>query len=253
MTPLSRGNIADYAETREIMKRPMSLGNYLQRVMPRSVFTVCGVIKRLEVNYGHWNSIRRKSAVDNQGKPIAWYSYPALDYINQLDFSAKRVFEYGSGNSSLFWASISKSTASVEDNPAWFNKISGRAMPNLTIRLITDKDRYVNEIGNYEPFDVIVVDGSYRYACAGKAVSRLAAGGMIILDNSDLYIQTARLLREADLIQVDMTGFSPMVYYTTTTSFFLHRQFAFRPRAAHQPQRGVGGMMHILEDENAPT
>jgi hypothetical protein len=70
---------------------------------------------------------------------------------------------------------------------------------------------------------------------------------MIILDNSDWLPESSRLLRESGLIEIDMTGFAPINDYTHTTSFYLHREFAFRPRHDRQPIAGVGSQQNQWE------
>ena len=95
-----------------------------------------------------------------------------------------------------------------------------------------------------DKFDVIVVDGLVtgrtRIKGARAALRHLREGGMIILDNSDWLPESARYLRHAGLIQVDMTGFTPGNDYTSTTTFFLRRDFAFEPLHARQPMPGTG-------------
>ncbi len=59
---------------------------------------------------------------------------------------------------------------------------------------------------------------------------------MIILDNSDWYKNTAKLLRDKlDLIEVDFHGFGPINNYTWTTSIFFSRNFRFSPINDIQP------------------
>src|SRR5688572_10403591 len=50
------------------------------------------------------------------GQPIPWYTYPAIEFIRQLDFSQSTVFEYGSGNSTMFWAASAARVISVEED-----------------------------------------------------------------------------------------------------------------------------------------
>ena len=59
-------------------------------------------------NFGHQISVIKKESVDKDGNPVPWYTYPALEYINNLDFKDMSVFEYGSGNGSIFWGKKSK-------------------------------------------------------------------------------------------------------------------------------------------------
>jgi precorrin-6B methylase 2 len=185
------------------------------------------------------------AAIDNNSNPIPWYTYPAIEYIKQLDFSQKTIFEYGSGNSSLFWAGISKSVISVENDEDWYKKvIENNHFENLKINLIQDEEGYCKHILSYqEDFDVIIIDGNFsRYKCAQFAINKIAEGGLIILDNADWWVKTSEFLRSSNLIEVDMTGFSPINGYTLTTSFFLHRKFDFQPKSKHQPEHGLGAL-----------
>jgi hypothetical protein len=214
----------------------------LKRLVPMSVKTTIKCWKILELEYGHRRSYLSQSCVDREGKPIPWYTYPAIEYIRQLDFSDKVIFEYGSGNSSRFWSALAKRVVSVEDDKEWYEKIQTSSGDNSKLVLATDKTAYIDEILNYDPFDVIIVDGSHRYECAQQALKRLRPGGLIILDNSDWFVKTTRLLRESDLIQVDMAGFAPINAYTSTTSFFFHREFNFPSKGANQPEHGIGSL-----------
>jgi hypothetical protein len=198
----------------------------------------------LKSDYGH----ELQAIVDKEGCPLPWFTYPAIEYIMQLDFSDKLIFEYGCGNSTLFWGTIAKRVVSVDDNQEWFQKIARRVSDNTSIKLITERISYITEILNYDLFDVVIVDGSYRYECAQQAIKRLRPGGMIILDNSDWCIKTARLLREANLIEVDMSGFGPYNPYTWTTSFFLHREFNFQPKGINQPEHGIGSWKKYIPE-----
>jgi hypothetical protein len=72
-------------------------------------------------------------------------------------------------------------------------------------------------------------------------------GGMIVLDNADWLPESSRLLREAGLIEIDMTGFSPINDYTSTTSLYLHRAFRFAPLLERQPTPGIGAHAYNWE------
>src|SRR5216117_3805614 len=53
------------------------------------------------------------------GQSAPWYTYPAIEFLRQLDFSDRTVFEYGSGMSTMFWAKKAKHVVSVEDDEQW--------------------------------------------------------------------------------------------------------------------------------------
>jgi hypothetical protein len=208
------------------------------------------IINTLEYGHGHLQSFRRGLPVDAKGAPLPWYTYPSIEYLQQLDFCSANVFEFGSGNGSLYWSSCSKRVRSVESDAPWYARMRLKAPSNLSLVPAWTEEEYVESIhAEGTMYSVIVVDGIYRLACAEAAVQRLANGGMIILDNSDWFVRSAKVLREANLIQVDFTGFGPVNYHTWTTSLFLSRDFSFRPRNANQPSRGVGSILMNQIDE----
>src|SRR5262245_31531933 len=79
--------------------------------------------KILWFSYGHLKSVRAGRSVDAAGRPIPWYTYPAIEYLRQLDLSEKTVFEYGSGNSTLFWAECAARVVTVEDDERWSERL----------------------------------------------------------------------------------------------------------------------------------
>lgn len=224
-------------------------GRIVQKVpLLRAAVTAIRLFKRLEFDYGHMYTALKWSCVDRERNPIPWYTYPAIEYIKQLDFSEKTVFEFGAGNSTLFWGSVAKQVVSVENNAGWYERISKEAGDNARITLARDKKTYVQHILTTDgDFDVIVIDGSHRYDCAQAAISKLRCGGVIILDNSDWHVRAAQSLRESGLIQVDMTGLGPIGHYAWTTTFFFHRQFSFSPAGDRQPQHGIGSLRQSAE------
>ena len=106
-----------------------------------------------------------------------------------------------------------------------------------------------------EKYDVIVVDGKRRAECAANAVKALAAGGLVILDDSDRintsleYFNAVKCLREANLLQVDFYGFCPMNNYTKTTSLFFSRDFDFKSQYEVQPINGWGNIWSMSRKE----
>jgi hypothetical protein len=202
----------------------------------------------LDEDMGHHRSRSTGAPVTRTGEPLPWYTYPAIEYLQQLDFRHRRVFEWGSGNSSLFWAGVADHVTSVEDDADWFARVNGGKRPNQTLRLATGPDEYVGALAaEGEKFDVIVVDGSHRYACAQIAAQRLARGGLVILDNADWFPHSASALRAANLLQVDMTGFGPVNKYVWTTSLFFDRSFDDRG-SQRRPRHGIGALVKTVDE-----
>ncbi|MBR1605744.1 MAG: SAM-dependent methyltransferase [Alphaproteobacteria bacterium] len=195
-------------------------------------------------------TIDEKICVDKDGNPIPWYTYPAIEYLSQFDYRDKEIFEYGCGNSSMFWAERAQKVTSIEDNLKWFDKWQQEFFhPKLDIRWRDEGEIYENAIfEDNKKYDVIIVDGKRRAECALAAVKALAQGGMIILDDSDRintsqeYVKAVAALQQADLIQIDFYGFCPMNNYTKTTSLFLSRDFRFESQYKVQPINGLGNL-----------
>ncbi len=194
------------------------------------------------ISYGWLRSQREKRCVDAVGNPIPWFTYPAIDFLSGLNLSCKRVFEWGSGNSTLFWGGVAYEVISVETSLQWYEYLAPRVPTNCLV-LLSNKDRlsYVEVIDKYDRFDVIVIDGEveHRKECCLHALEHIGESGIIILDNSDRCVGSTEVLRGANLIQVDFTGFAPLNVYAHTTSIFFTRGYDFAPRHGRQPQRSV--------------
>ena len=208
------------------------------------------VVEVLQNDFALEKSIDEKVCLDKDGNPIPWYTYPAIEYLSQLDYSDKKVFEYGCGYSSIFWALRAKSVVSIEDNESYYKRWSGEFCElNLQIKHREERDVYENAIFEEDDaYDIIVVDGKRRFECATAAVKKLVKGGIIILDDSDRintsdeYLNAVKVFKDANLIQIDFYGFCPMNNYTKTTSVFLSRDFDFKSKFEVQPINGLGNL-----------
>ncbi|HVE60483.1 MAG TPA: hypothetical protein VNA26_01600 [Chitinophagaceae bacterium] len=217
-----------------LIPKPFRSGNLYRD----SYEVAMGMLKK----YGWIKSKREGKCVDREGNPIPWITYPAIDFLSQLDCSERSVFEYGSGFSTLFWASRAKNVVAVESDLKWYNKIKSEVPSNCEILFSSDDlAEYSNQISNYGKFDVITIDGLAitRPSCSIMALLHIKESGFIILDNSDTCLNSAYILRSAGLIQVDFTGFAPLDSHAHTTSIFLTRGYDFQPRNGQQPHKSV--------------
>lgn len=207
------------------------------------------LVRILLVKHGHFRSVVNGVPVAASGEPLPWFTYPAIEYLKQFDFSDKRVFEYGAGNSSLFWAAHAREVVAVESDPQWFSKISGISPSNLHLNLHTDKQGYVSCITRQEgSFDVIVIDGRWRNDCVDTAIDRLGTGGIVIIDNSDRYSRACGLLRDGGYFQMDFNGFGPINGYAWTTSMFIKAGTTLQSR--YSAAAPIGGLNETASDED---
>lgn len=172
--------------------------------------------------YAQLRTMNSGLPMDASGQAIPWFTYPATDFLSQLDFAGCNVFEYGSGQSTLFWAKRAKNVCSTEADSDWYNKVLSKAPANVQLQLAENAKDYAGSI-TYRSmlFDVIVVDGIHRYKCIDYVDSHLKNTGFIIFDNSDWYPNCCARLRDMGFIQLDYCGFGPINNYTWCTSFFL--------------------------------
>jgi hypothetical protein len=224
--------------------------------MPLNWRTSFRVTRTLWFGYGHLYSVSKKQSIDARGEPIPWYTYPAIEYLRQLDFSDKSVFEYGSGNSTIFWSRNARRVVSVEHDLAWHQRVSPQVTAAAAVIFEPDLESFVSTIDRVPGgFDVIVVDGPARgltrLKCCKAARAHLNEGGVIILDNSEWLPESTAFLRSTGLLQVDMTGFAPLNANTGTTSFFFDRQFNVRPKRERQPAHGIGSLTSDWESRRS--
>ena len=208
------------------------------------------VLNYIEGTLGGCESSKCKLPVDRFRCPLPWYTYPAIEYLQQFDFSKCDIFEYGSGNSSKFWAQRAQTVISVESDLKWYESGIHDLSSNQKLLLMTEKTEYVNALHlNDCYFDTIVIDGVYRFNCAIEAVKRINSGGIILLDNSDWFPNTAKFLRGAGFNQVDFIGVGPINSYAWCTSLFFQKQLAVPRRSDQEIVEVQGGIEQVSEED----
>jgi hypothetical protein len=171
--------------------------------------------------YGQLRTFDIHRPVDNVGHALPWFTYPAIEYLKRFNCNGWRVFEYGAGQSTIYWARRGAIVTSVEHNEKWFLEIKENASPHATISHRNDKNSYVNAITEAKaPFNAIVIDGVWREACAEACIPFLCDDGILILDNSDWYHKAGAKIRKKGFLEVSFSGFGPVNGYTWTTSLF---------------------------------
>lgn len=228
-------------------------------------------------SYGWQTSKRAQEPVDASGNPIPWITYPALSVLQTVALPHYRVFEYGCGNSSLWWARHTNSVISVEHNSGWAAKVAAKAPSNLKVLLRSQQTSepepdlvkaflarkpnlylsgsaeldvehgmqtdgfydYAMQATKQDPFDVIVVDGMARSLTAWVAAHCLAPDGFIVFDNSDRYQYNAgyEALYDLGFGRVDFWGPGPVNPESWCTSIFYRTQKWSYPLITVSPKR----------------
>jgi hypothetical protein len=157
---------------------------------------------------------------------IPWITFDAFDYLDANLSSDLRIFEWGSGGSTLYWLRRNASLiVSIEHDPQWFSRMSTMTdgSSNLDYRLVlpeilpagsasgdrSDPDAYVADDPGFSGytfqryaaaidsfpvgyFDLVMIDGRARPACIKHGSVKVRTGGFLVLDNADRPYYLAR-------------------------------------------------------------
>lgn len=198
----------------------------------------------LEQRWRHW-AYSLSLVHDSQAMAdldVPWWTYRAIaqvdDWLRSRHVPA-RVFEYGSGASTVWLARRVAEVHSVEHDADFARLMAGALAghPHATVRVVEgvhcaapatpsakegygglDFTSYVGAIDDVPgSFDLVVIDGRARSACLQAAVSRLAEDGLIVFDNSRRRRYRASIER-AGLDETALRGLTPTLPYPEQTS-----------------------------------
>lgn len=148
-----------------------------------------------------------------------WLSFPAIEFLEKYLKPEHRVFEFGGGGSTLFFAKRVAFLATVENNKGWFSDlekiVAERGFKNWQGHFVGPEkiangqprdasrpedfataspgeadhsyEKYAKTIHLFpeSSFDLILVDGRSRVSCVAESLVHLKKGGLLILDNAE--------------------------------------------------------------------
>lgn len=168
------------------------------------------------------------------GKP--WWSFGAVQEISGHIDKKSKIFEFGSGGSSVFLAEKAGHVVSVEDNEKWAEDVrktaAKRNIHNLKILCHPydfgeckefENSSYFNCLTQKE-YDLIIVDGQegaihVRDRCFWHAEKSIKKNGVILVDDSYRYPQIKKNNRARHIKVFKGLGFC-RAGVTETTLFF---------------------------------
>jgi predicted O-methyltransferase YrrM len=163
-------------------------------------------------------------AVAADGSPLPWYTYPAIRFLEDRIPAGARVFEFGMGNSTLWWSRRAARIVTCESDQAWFDRIAPEMPANVDAVVKSEtSDAYVAAAADHgEAFDILVLDGRRRVECCRHSLPLLAKGGVVVWDNSDRprYEEGYELLRATGFKSLPFWGMAPMNIKEACTSIF---------------------------------
>ena len=174
---------------------------------------------------GWLNTFKKGNPIDSNFKPIPWFTYSAIDFLDgQLrpDFT---LLEFGGGNSTLYFAERMKGVVSFEHDSAWYNKLQLKVPQNVELILTSSEsaEEYLSKSKNLmKRFDLVVIDGLFRNECLSSSMNLINNNGIIILDDSERsdYEDGIRVLIDIGFKKLDFTGIAPGIFFKKCTTIF---------------------------------
>jgi hypothetical protein len=176
---------------------------------------------------GWFRSFHHKQSVDRNGHAIPWLSYSFIHFLEPRLHKQMNLFEYGCGNSTIWFAQRVNWVDAVENDKNWIAKIQNQLSDNTAIvyRKVQENENgeYAKAIATTGKFyDIVVVDGRDRNHCIKQAEKYLSPQGVIVLDNSDRpdYQEGINFLLSKGFKKIDFIGIVPIVAMVSSTSVF---------------------------------
>jgi len=160
-----------------------------------------------------WSLLKRSNALKDR---VPWIVYAARAHVRSRLHQEARVFEYGAGGSTLWFADLGCHVTSVEHDAAWHALVNDRLTPlersRVTCLLAPPQpldeegapaenlfrsgddrlrgisfEKYVTAIDSQPDasLDLVLVDGRARSRCLVRAWPKVRPGGLLVLDDSD--------------------------------------------------------------------
>lgn len=125
---------------------------------------------------------------DEDGNVNPWWGKTIIDLVVKKLSKDMRVFEWGMGNSTLFWSQYVGEVVSIESDLYWYKKMLEIIPRNVRAQYceLEYGGEYCQKIiDEQEKFDIILIDGRDRVRCAINSLGKLKENGIIIWDNTD--------------------------------------------------------------------
>jgi predicted O-methyltransferase YrrM len=166
---------------------------------------------------------------DKDGNFLPWMTYPAIEFLQKTINKNHRIFEFGCGASTIFFAKNAKEVVGLETDKRWLeivkNNLSEKKL-NAEIHLMEDgieNENYENFPNNFsEKFDFIIIDSIKRFRCAKNSIKFLKDGGTIILDDSqrENYKKIFEFFEQEGFKKTDFIGIEPGKLKLKNTTIF---------------------------------
>lgn len=198
--------------------------NFLVRFAGAKCTGLVLLIRRSALDsWGWYGSLETGSPCDAEGHPLPWLSYPATFFLAPRVQRHFRVFEFGAGSSTPWWAARVHSVASCEHDAAWAARLAARAPANAHVVHVPLGGAYpLAARATGDSFHVVVLDGRMRPECAAASLDSLTPDGVLLWDDTtrDRYLPAIEILLAQGFKRLDFIGLSPLVLPPKQTTVF---------------------------------
>jgi predicted O-methyltransferase YrrM len=182
------------------------------------------------MNLAYW--LRRPGSVlprvrywlwERQNPDKPWLCPGTIDFCEKNLRKPMKGVEFGSGRSTIWFADRLGSLTSVEHAPQWHAQVrkmlSDRGVANVDYRLVAldhpeeqpeaetyaSTPKYVAVLDEFadESLDFVLVDGHYRTTCIRHCLGKLKPGGILLVDDVNMWGQPERVPVPRDWPMVD--------------------------------------------------
>ena len=167
-----------------------------------------------------WNKM-----VINEQEAIPWLTYSFIRFIELRLNKRMKVLEYGSGYSTLWWASKCGSILSIETSDEWFDYVSKITKDTHNVSIVKrDNDTDIVHID--DGYDIVIVDNSGdRNRNVKESLDLLSKNGVLVLDDSERYEyeEGINYLISKGFRKLDFEGLAPMIQYSGKMTSVFYR------------------------------
>ena len=176
---------------------------------------------------GYLKSLKKGIPIDKDGNPTLWMNYSIIEFLDNRLGDYIKVFEWGSGYSTIFIADRVKEITTIENSLEWYNNLQHIFKDRSNIKLYhvpygpgyIDK---IDDVGDRNKYEIIIVDGFLRVDCAKKAIDYLSDNGVLIIDDSsrERYEDIFTFYKKKGFREITFSGLKPSNIQLNYTTIF---------------------------------
>lgn len=172
-----------------------------------------------------WGNTYEDFFADEEEAINPWWVKEAADLVKSRLSKNMTVFEWGSGNSTLFMAQYAGHVVSIEHNLMWYQRMQEIIPSNVRLEFceLMYGGEYCQKIRREdEKFDIVVIDGRDRVRCVQNAVEFIKEDGIIIWDDThrEEYREGFDFLKKYGYKQLQLGGITYSHAFMHYTSIF---------------------------------